>query len=66
MHGGLVVDLNESLALSAARMSLAKNLSLADSVILATARAYDAVIWTQDADFKGIDRAKYVARKPTQ
>jgi predicted nucleic acid-binding protein len=66
MHVGLVVDLNESLALSAARISLALSLSLADSVILATARAHDAVIWTQDADFKGIDRVKYVAKKPIQ
>jgi predicted nucleic acid-binding protein len=66
MHVGLVVDLNESLALSAARISLALSLSLADSVILATACAHDAVIWTQDADFKGIDRVKYVAKKPIQ
>jgi len=63
MHGGLIIDLDESLALSAARISLGLNLSLADSVILATARAYDAVLWTQDADFKGIDRVKYLGKK---
>jgi predicted nucleic acid-binding protein len=33
-------------------------------VILATARAYDATIWTQEADFKGIARIKYIARRP--
>ncbi|HEV2348875.1 MAG TPA: hypothetical protein VG028_03410 [Terriglobia bacterium] len=38
-------------------------LSLADSVILATARAYDAVLWTQDAGFKGIDGVEYVVKK---
>jgi predicted nucleic acid-binding protein len=28
---------------------------LADSVILATARAHGATIWTQDRDFKGLE-----------
>lgn len=66
MRQGQVVDLDENLALSAARVSLALKLPLADSVILATARAYAATIWTQDAHFKGIDQVKYVARKPTR
>ena len=65
MRQGLVVDLDGSLALSAAEVSLDLKLPLADSVILATARMHDAIIWTQDADFKGIHRVKYVARKPT-
>jgi predicted nucleic acid-binding protein len=28
---------------------------MADSIILATARAYRATLWTQDADFKGVE-----------
>ncbi|HEV2178271.1 MAG TPA: type II toxin-antitoxin system VapC family toxin [Terriglobia bacterium] len=64
MRQGQVVDLDASLALSAARISLDLKLPLADSVILATARLYDAVVWTQDADFKGLARVQYVARKP--
>jgi predicted nucleic acid-binding protein len=36
---------------------------LPDSVILATARTYQAVVWTQDADFKGIDGVRYTAKK---
>lgn len=63
MQQGLVVDLTASLALSAARLSLQEQLPLADSVILATARAYGATLWTQDADFAGFEGVQYVARK---
>ena len=59
MHQGLVVPLDASLALSAARISRDLQLPLADSVILATARTYLAVIWTQDAHFKGLEGVRY-------
>ena len=51
MQQGRVVDLSSTLALSAAKLSLQLSIPMADSVILATARATDAVLWTQDADF---------------
>lgn len=63
MRRGLVVDLNSSIAISAARTSVDLNLPLADSVILATARAHDAVVWTQDADFERISGVKFIARR---
>jgi len=63
MQQGSVVDLDASLALSAARLSVEAKLPLADSVILATAREYDAVLWTQDADFKGLEKVQYRKRK---
>lgn len=63
MHHGRVVDLNSSLALSAARLSVDWKLPLADSVILATARAYLADVWTQDRDFEGLEGVKYIGRK---
>ena len=59
MQQGQVVDLDLSIALSAARIGVELGLPLADSVILATARAHQAVTWTQDADFKGLDKVKY-------
>jgi len=64
MQQGRVVDLDGSLALSAARLSVENKLPLADSVILATAREYNATLWTQDADFKGLDEVRYRKRKP--
>jgi predicted nucleic acid-binding protein len=63
MRGAHVIDLDGTLALSAARISLDLKLPLADSVILATAHAYGATLWTQDSDFEGIEGVKYVVRK---
>jgi predicted nucleic acid-binding protein len=62
MQQGRVVDLDALLSLEAARLSLEYKLPLADSVILATARANKAVLWTQDADFDGLPGVKFTAR----
>jgi toxin FitB len=35
---------------------------LADSIILASAREYNATLWTQDAHFKGLDDVKYIEK----
>ena len=59
MLQGRVVELSANRALEAARLSLDTGLAMADSVILATARAEDAVLWTQDAHFKGLDKVEY-------
>jgi predicted nucleic acid-binding protein len=61
---GRVVDLSAGLALEAARISIDKELSLADSIILATARSQDAVLWTQDAHFSGLEGVEYRAPHP--
>jgi predicted nucleic acid-binding protein len=59
MEQGSVLDLDAPLALIAARTSIEHRLPLADSVVLATARAHEAVLWTQDADFKGMAGVEY-------
>jgi toxin FitB len=59
MEQGSVIDLDAPLALVAARTSVEHHLSLADSIVLATARIHDAVLWTQDADFKGMAGVEY-------
>jgi predicted nucleic acid-binding protein len=59
MKKGKVVDLTQSLALSASKLSLKHKLPMADSIILATAKLYNAVVWTLDSDFKNIDGVKY-------
>lgn len=59
MHQGRVVELDTSLALTAAKLSANLKLPMADSVMLATARAYGAVLWTQDVHFKDIDGVRY-------
>jgi predicted nucleic acid-binding protein len=60
---GEVLDLTPSLAMSAAMLSAELKLPMADSIILATARAHDATLWTQDEHFKGLEGVKYVEKK---
>ncbi len=64
MHQGLVRPLDAGLALSAARISHDLKLPLADSVILATARAYQGVIWTQDTHFRDLEEVRYIKPSP--
>lgn len=63
MQQGLVVELTTTISLSAARLSLEHRIPMADSIMLATARAYEATFWTQDADFEGVSGVKYVSKK---
>jgi len=60
MQQGSVVELTSSLALDAGKLSVEEKLPLADSVMLATSRAYDAKLWTQDSDFVNISGVKFV------
>jgi len=63
MQKGTVVDLASPLAIAASKLSLEHNLPMADSIILATAKEFDATLWTQDADFKYINGVKYFPKK---
>ena len=63
MRKGRVVDLTASMAIAASKLSLKHNLPMADSIILATAKEFEATIWTQDSDFKNIDDVKYFSKK---
>lgn len=59
MRKGKVIELTGSLAMSAAKLSLQHQLPMADSLILATALAHEATIWTQDAHFRNLPGVKY-------
>ena len=63
MQQGHVVELTGGVAIAAARLSVELTLPMADSVMLASARALDAVFWTQDADFERIPGVRYVAKR---
>lgn len=63
MHQGRIVDLSPSLALDAARVRMREQIPMADSIMLATARAHAATLWSQDSDFAKLAGVKYVARK---
>jgi predicted nucleic acid-binding protein len=59
MQKGKIIDLSVGLAMDASKLSLQYNLPMADSIILATARAHNSVIWTQDSDFQDIEGVNY-------
>jgi predicted nucleic acid-binding protein len=63
MYAGRIVDLDREIALIAAELSFELKLPLADSIILATARANEAILWTQDEHFEGLAGVKYI-KKP--
>lgn len=62
MEQGRVVDLDRVTAVEAARLSLAHRIPMADSIMLATAQREGATLWTQDADFEGLEGVRYFAR----
>lgn len=61
MQQGEIVSLDSTLAMTAAKLSIVHRLPMADSIILATAVAHNATLWTQDADFEGIPSVRYVS-----
>jgi predicted nucleic acid-binding protein len=63
MQKGRVVDLSVPLAMAASKLSLEYNLPMADSIILATAIEFNAILWTQDSDFEKISEVKYFPKK---
>lgn len=62
MQQGRVVALDASLALLAATLGVRHKLPLADSIIYATAQQGNALVWTQDADFEGLEGIRYFTK----
>ena len=62
MRQGRLIELNDTLALGAACLSVELKLPLADSIILHTARQQGAPLWTQDAHFEGLVDVRYVRK----
>jgi len=60
MAQGKVIDLDTRLALNAANLSIVTRLPLADSVILATAQAHHATLWSQDGHIKDVPDVRYI------
>ncbi len=57
-----VIDLTTEIAILASEIALEEKIPMADAMILATARANRALLWTQDADFEGIEGVKYIRK----
>lgn len=63
MEQGRVIALDGELAINAASYGVELKLPLADSIIYATAQKYEATVWTQDSDFKGLSGVKFYPKK---
>jgi len=63
MNQGKVIALDNVLAIDAAKYGIDYKLPLAESIIYATGQKFDALIWTQDIDFKALDGVKYYPKK---
>jgi len=59
MQQGKVIELTTLIAMDASRLSLKHGLPMANSIILSTARMFDCLIWTQDADIAGLPGVKF-------
>lgn len=63
MQLGQVLDLTSTISIHAAKISAELQMPMADSIMLASAREHDAVLWTQDSDFEGLGDVEYVPRE---
>ena len=62
MYQGKVIDVTSEISIEAARLSAKNNIPMADSLIYVTARKNNAIIWTQDYDFKNLDGVKFIKK----
>jgi toxin FitB len=62
MQQAKVIELDIALAIHAAQIGFDLKLHLADSVVVATAYAHHARIWTQDSDLKEVEGVKYLPK----
>jgi toxin FitB len=65
MQQGRLIELSAPIALFAARLSLASKIPMPDSIVAATSSFFEALIWTQDEDFRNLKNVKYVPKRKT-
>ena len=63
MKQSKVFDVTSTIAVKAAKSSYEKDIPMADSIIYITAKENAAIVWTQDADLKGLEGVKYFNKK---
>ena len=63
MKQGTVVPLDESIALTAGRISAQHAIPMADSIVYATARSCKASVLTQDNDLRGFPGVTMIDKK---
>ena len=59
MRSGIVIPIDEAIAIAAADLFIKHKLPFADSLIYAVTLAHNATLWTQDDDFEGLPNVRY-------
>jgi len=63
MSGTKIVELTSSISLKAADISITLDLGMADSIVVATARACNAEIVTSDEHLKSLEGVKFINKQ---
>ena len=63
MKQGNVVNLDPDLSVFAAKTGKQFQLAMADSIIYAVTKKYNATLWTQDKHFKKLPNVKYFEKE---
>ncbi|MDD3982272.1 MAG: type II toxin-antitoxin system VapC family toxin, partial [Spirochaetales bacterium] len=63
MKQGHVVDLDTDLAIFSAKVGKDYKLAMADSIIYAITKKYNALLWTQDKHFKDLKSVRYFKKE---
>jgi len=63
MKQGTVIDLDADLSIYSAKIGREYRLPMADSIIYATARKHNCILWTQDKHFKEFDNVQYFEKE---
>ncbi len=59
MQQAKVIEVSSIISIQAAKLSYERKIPMADSLIYTTAKLNNAMVWTQDIDFKKLDNVKY-------
>ena len=62
MHQAKVIDVTSEISIEAARLSAKIKIPMADSLIYISAIKNNAIVWTQDYDFKNLDDVKFIKK----
>jgi len=62
MQQAKIIEISASIAIQAAKFSCEYKIPMTDSIIYKTARMNEAIVWTQDIDFKDLEGVKYFKR----
>ena len=62
MMQGIIIGVDSSIAIRAARLSCELKIPMADSLIYVTAQINNAIVWTQDYDLKDLDGVKFIKK----